>query len=183
MIIHGRKTYLRAMEAADMPMYMEMANDPDIEWMIGGWSYPISSLDQEEWFQQAHDDRRNLRFTIVAKDADEAVGMTNLVNIDWKNRSAFTGIKLSPKAPKGVGIATDAVMALMQYAFEELGMVRLDTSWVEYNEPSLRLYQKCGWKIEGKKEKASFKRGAYHAVLFGGILADDYQMVKKTMGW
>lgn len=183
MNIYGKRTYLRAMEMTDMPMYMEMANNPDIEWMVGGWSYPISSLEQEEWFRRVYTDKRNLRFTIVLKDSDEAVGMINLVDIDWKNRSAFTGIKLSPKAPKGIGIATDAVMTLMQYAFEELGMVRLDGSWVEYNKASLRLYQKCGWKVEGKKENASFKRGVYSAVLFGGILFKDYLVVKEKMGW
>ena len=183
MIINGKKTYLRAIEPADMHMYMEMINDPEIEWMIGGWSFPILSVNQQEWYDRVRKDERNLRFTIVLRESGEAVGTTNLVAIDWKNRSAFTGIRLRSDAPKGIGVATDAVMALMQYAFEELQMVRLDGSWVEYNEPSLKLYKKCGWKIEGRKEKACFKRGSYHAVLFGGILAEDFQSLKKKVDW
>lgn len=65
-------------------------------------------------------------------------------------------------------------MAIMKYAFEELQLVRLDGSWVDYNLASIAMYQKCGWTIEGTKRKAIFKRGEYHDLHIGGIVADDY---------
>lgn len=183
MNIYGKKTYLRVMTKEDMSLYMQIINDPGAEYMVGGWSFPVSEEDQYEWFESVKNDRSNLRFTIVLSETNEPVGMTNLVDIDWKNRSGFTGIKLFASAPKRKGIATDAVMALMRYCFEELQFARLDGSWVDYNTSSLALYKKCGWSVEGEKKNAVFKKGMYHSVLFGGILAQDYYKVKDKLGW
>ena len=171
------------MEPEDMEMLRDVANDPNTEFMVGGWSFPISKAEQMKWYEKAIFDKNNLRFIIETLDEKQAIGMVNLVNIDWKNRSAFHGIKLGKGAPKGRGYGTDAVMALMRYAFEELQLVRLDGSWVEYNEPSLRLYKKCGWTIEGTKEKAKFSKGRYYSVFIGGILAERYFEVKKELKW
>lgn len=183
MNIYGNNVMLRAMELEDLEMLREMANDSNIEHLVGGWSFPISKYEQDNWYRNAVSDKRNLRFIIEVLDTKEAVGMVNLVDIDWKNRSAFHGIKLKNNAPKGKGIGTDAVMAIMRYAFEELQLVRLDGSWVEYNHSSIALYKKCGWSIEGKKEKAKFSRGKYYDVLLGGILAENYFEAKKTLNW
>ena len=183
MNIYGKKVMLRAMEPEDQEMLREIANDPEIETMVGGWSFPISKYKQDAWYHDVITDKDNLRFVIELLDTKETVGMVNLIDIDWKNRSAFHGIKLKKDAPKGAGIGTDAVMAIMRYAFEELQLVRLDSTWVEYNEPSLALYRKCGWTVEGRKQKAKFSRGKYHDVLFGGILAEQYFAAKEAMQW
>jgi len=183
MNIYGEKVLLRAMELEDMEMLRETTNDPETEHLIGGWSFPIGKKSQQQWFERAVSDRDNLRLTIEIIETGEAIGMENLVDIDWKNRSAFTGIRLGTKAPKGCGYAKDAVMALMRYAFEELQLVRLDGSWVEYNVSSLKLYQKCGWSVEGIKKNAKFSRGSFYDVLFGGILAPDYFRAKEQMKW
>lgn len=164
-----------------MPFYQQSINDSEIEYMVGGWSFPVSSDQQDDWYEKVRKDKNNLRFTIALIENNAAVGMQNLVDIDWKNRSAFTGIRLFGSTPKRQGIATDAVVALMQYAFEELQLNRLDTTWVEYNTASLGLYKKCGWKVEGEKRKAVFKKGEYHSVFFGGILAEDYYEIKSRI--
>lgn len=183
MIIYGKNVILRAMEPEDMEMLRETTNDPATEMMVGGWSFPISKCEQMNWYNKVVSDKQNLRFIIETIDEHQAIGMVNLVDIDWKNRSAFHGIRLSNNAPKGKGYGTDAVMALMRYAFEELQLVRLDGSWVEYNEPSLKLYKKCGWTVEGIKKKAKFSRGKYYDVLIGGILAEDYYTAKDNLKW
>lgn len=182
MNIYGEKILLRAMEPEDMEMYREMVNDPEIERMIGGWSFPVSSVEQRQWYERAVTDKRNLRFTIELP-GEGAVGMVNLVDIDWRYRSGFHGMKLRSGAPKRQGIGTDAVMTLMYYAFEELQFVRLDGSWGEYNKKSLELYKKCGWIVEGVKEKAIFRSGRYYSLYIGGILAEGYYEAKKRLGW
>lgn len=183
MNIYGEKVVLRAMEPEDMEKLRETTNDPDTERLVGGWSFPVSRYEQTRWYERAVADKSSLRFIIEVIEGHKAIGMVNLVNIDWKNRSAFHGIRLYNSAPKGNGYGTDAVMAIMKYAFEELQLVRLDGSWVEYNQPSIRLYQKCGWSIEGTKKRAKYSRGEYYNVHFGGILAEDYHRVKDEMNW
>ena len=97
MNIYGKKVYLRAMEPADMEVFRQMTNDPETERMLGGWSFPVSEKEQMQWYEKAIADKRNLRFTVVLQDSQEVIGMVNLVDIDWKNGSAFHGIRLNSK--------------------------------------------------------------------------------------
>ena len=179
--IYGKKVFLRGMEPEDMEMYREMANDPNTERLLGGWSFPISTKEQTEWYEKAVADKRNLRFTIVVQETEEAIGMVNLVDIDWKNGSAFQGIRMSAK--KGQGYGTDAVMALMRYAFEELRLVRLDATILEYNTVSQGLYKKCGWSIEGTKKKAIYRQGKHYNLLIAGITDEEYYAIKKDLDY
>lgn len=181
MNIYGKKVYLRAMEMEDMEMYREMTNDPETEKLVGGWSFPVSQKEQAAWYERAVVDKNNLRFTIVIQETQEAIGMLNLVDIDWKNGSAFHGIRL--KSGKGKGYGTDAVMTLMKYAFEELRLVRLDGSFIEYNYPSQKLYEKCGWVIEGTKKKAYYKEGKHYDLLVAGIIDEQYYKIKEKLGY
>ena len=181
MNVYGKKIYLRAMEPEDMEMYREMANDPETERLLGGWSFPISKREQLSWYERAVSDKNNLRFTIVVQETEEASGMLNLVDIDWKNGSAFHGIRLSGN--KGKGFGTDAVMTIMKYAFEELRLIRLDGSFIEYNLPSQGLYKKCGWVIEGTKKKAYYRNGQHYNLLIAGITDEEYFEIKERLGY
>lgn len=181
MNIVGKKVILRAMEPEDMELYREMANDPETERLLGGWSFPIAKQEQMSWYEKAAVDKKNLRFTIVIKETGEPIGMLNLVDIDWKNGSAFHGIRLSKN--KGKGYGTDAVMTLMRYAFEELRLVRLDGSFIDFNLPSQGLYKKCGWTIEGTKKKAIYREGKHYDLLIAGIIDDDYYAAKERLGY
>lgn len=183
MDIYGQKVRIRALEPEDMEMLRETTNDPGTERLIAGWSFPVSKGEQMKWYESVVADKVNKRFAIEVLETGEAVGMISLTNINWKNRSAFHAIRLGSNVPKGKGIGTDAVMAIMRYAFDELQMVRLDGAWVEYNERSLGMYKKCGWKVEGVKEKAKYHNGKYYSVLIGGILREDYEEAKKRLNW
>lgn len=182
-MINGKQIYLRAMEPEDMDCFWDMINDPSVSHNVVGWSFPVSKHEQMQWYERAVGDKRNLRFTVVLKEADLPVGMVTLSSLDWQNRSATHGIKLHPDCPKGKGIATDAVMTLMQYAFEEVGLHRLDGSWIDFNEPSRKLYEKCGWSVEGVKKEAIYRDGKYHDLIIVGILKEDYLKAKERLGW
>mgnify|MGYP003815487553 CR=1 FL=1 len=80
----------------------------------------------------------------------------------WKNKNAFHGMLLGDKEVRGKGYAVDTVMAVMKYAFEELGLNRLDGSMIEYNEASLKMYLgKCGWKEEGRQRNWYFRKNKF----------------------
>ena len=141
MNILGKKVILRAVEKEDLKFLRDIHNDPEIEKWIGGWSFPLSMKTQELWFEKLITDRSTIRLIIEIRSENEVIGVTGLWNIDWKNRTAYTGIMLSNNNKfrlKGYG--TDAVMALMKYAFEELDLRRLDSDIIDlrwFSRPQL----------------------------------------------
>lgn len=184
MNIKGKYVTLRAIEEEDLELLRGMINDPEMEKMVGGYSFPISKTQQKKWFELISNAQNDIRL-IIETEEDGAIGFANIVNIDWKNRSAFHGIKIANKKFRSRGVGTDAVMAVMKYVFEELQLNRLDGSIIEYNEPSRKLYcDKCGWKIEGKRRKAVFKGNQYHDELIVGILREEYEeLINKNNYW
>ena len=63
----------------------------------------------------------------------------------------------------------------MRYAFEEMGMQRLDTTIIEYNEASLKLHEQTGWIREGVKECAIFRRNRFWSNIVLGITRAHYE--------
>jgi RimJ/RimL family protein N-acetyltransferase len=113
------------------------------------------------------------------------IGTANLVNINWKDRNAFHGMMLGDKDIRGKGYGTDTIMAIMRYAFEELGLQRLDGSMFEYNAASLAVYiKKCGWKEEGRRRNWYFRQNRFWDKIIVGVTSADYkELLIRTNYW
>lgn len=82
MNVYGQKVMLRAMEPEDMKMLCETINDPKVEMMVGGWSFPNSYHAQMQWYEQAVQDHSNHHFIVETLEYHQAIGMINLGEID-----------------------------------------------------------------------------------------------------
>lgn len=180
MEIKGKFVTLRAAGKQDMQLVCDMFNDPELENYVVGWAFPLSLEQQNAWFEKNMGDQHNFRFIIETQD-DGAVGIATLTNIDWKNRHATHGIKLSSKEKRTKGIGTDTVMAIERYVFDELGLHRLNSSRFEFNVGSERLYKKCGWKDEGVQRDFVYKNGEWRNLVVMGLLESDYREIEKKM--
>lgn len=181
MNIRGERVLLRAIEREDLPLLNKWANDPEIQRMLGGWHFPTSLQDQEAWFSSLSCNSLNQRFAIEA-DSMGLIGTANLVSIDWKNRTAFHGMLLGDKSIRGKGYGADAIRAIMSYAFDELGLHRLDTDIIIYNEASLRVYiEKCGWVEEGRRTDWYFRGGRHWDKVLVGITRARYTQLHNKL--
>ena len=185
MNIIGKHVIIRAIEEKDLPAMFEAVNSAELDNSYEiHTGFPISLNSHKHWFESiSKHDANNARLIIEYNGT--AVGYISLINIDWVNRSAWNGIKLFSTDHMGKGIGTDAVMAIMRFAFESLNLNRLEGSLFEYNKASYGLYvEKCGWTVEGKKRQSVFKNGGYYDTICVAILKEDYtELVKKTNYW
>lgn len=184
MNIHGKKIKLRAIELSDLELLHNWANNPEIQYLLGGWHFPTNMEDQKKWFNTLDVNSKNQRFIIETTEKD-IIGTANIVDIDWKNKNAFHGMLLGEKNTRGKGYALDTVMAIMRYAFEELGLERLDGSMIEYNIASIKFYtEKCGWKEEGRQRNWYFRKNKYWDRILVGITKEDYiELINRNNYW
>ncbi|MGM1055658.1 MAG: GNAT family N-acetyltransferase [Bacteroidota bacterium] len=184
MNIKGKLTTLRAIEESDLVQLHKWANEPEIQNWLGGWHFPTNLEDQKKWFENNSVSSLNQRYAIEVANLG-LIGTANLVNIDWKNKNAFHGMMLGDKDIRGKGFGLDTVMAVMRYAFEELGMERIDGSMIEYNAASLKLYiKKCGWKEEGRQRNWYYRKNRYWDRIMVGVTRDDYfTLVNENKYW
>lgn len=185
MHIKGKALTLRAIERTDLPTLQSWANDPVTQDGIGEVHFP-SSLDfHETWFAGLKSDRLNQRFVVQTPEGS-IIGLSSIINIDWRNRHAWHGLVIGDSSHRGKGYGVDAIMATMRYAFEELNLVRLDGSMIEYNAQSIATYcgPKLGWREEGRKKNYFYRKGRFWDQVIVGVTREDYEAVaERTQYW
>ena len=175
MAIPGKLVRLRAVEVADLTLLHQWSNDETLWAGLGGWRFPSNLESTGAWFAGLGADAAHHRWAIEALDGAQVIGTANLVGLDWKNRHATHGMLLGPADLRGKGYGRDTVMAVMRYAFDELGLERLDGDIIEFNEASHRLYVgKCGWKEEGRQRRWHFRQGRFWDRILVGVTRQDY---------
>lgn len=173
MNIYGEKTVLRAIEPADKDLLLELINDPNTEKMLGGSSFPVSAAAQAKWIADQTGRNDILRCIVADRDNPEkGVGTVILSDIDYKNGVAQVHIKLGADC-RGKGYGTDALNAVVDYAFRQMRLHCVYAHVLEYNEVSQKLFQKCGFRREGRLRARAYKNGAYVDAISYSIVNDD----------
>jgi len=120
--------------------------------------YPYSMLDAEAFLRKAMGMEPRTYFAIASDD--EAIGSIGLMPGDDVHRfTAELGYWLAEPF-WGNGIMTDAVRALSEYAFNELGIQRIFAEPYTTNAASARVLEKSGFSLEGVIRAAIFKDGS-----------------------
>ena len=76
---------------------------------------------------------------------------------------------------RGRGYATEAAGALVDYAFRELKLHRIQATTSSANPESYRVMERLGMRREGQMREATLRDGAWHDALIYGILAREWQ--------
>lgn len=175
MNIFGENIVLRAIDEKDAPLLLDMINDPSVEKNVGGSSFPVSFLTQLEWIkkQATIPDSTHLRCIIECLGTGKSVGMMALSDIDHKNGTAMSHIKLSSKA-RGKGYAHDAHRTMLTYAFQELRLNCIYAEVLENNKASLKLFERLHFKQEGILRQRIYKQGQCLNVISLSILKDEF---------
>ena len=112
-------------------------------------------------------------FAIEYKENRKMIGTCGLASVDPKNDSVEIGYVLSPDY-WGKGIATEALGAILRFAFCDMRVNRAEARYMAENEPSRRVMEKCNMTFEGVQRQKIFVKEKYRDVGVCSILAEDY---------
>ncbi|MEI8360764.1 MAG: GNAT family protein [bacterium] len=159
--LRGFKTILRPPNRVlDHDLFYRWINDPDI-WCFLKRFAPISHQSEGEWIDKMNTQNNSQIFTIETHEG-QPIGVMGLEKIDWKNRHAMTGSFIGEKCFWGQGYGTDAKMALLKYAFDELNLHKVMSGVISFNKRSLAYSKKCGYVEQGCLKDHVFRDGKYH---------------------
>ena len=137
---------LRTPEPEDLELMYAMENDTTL-WSVGNTTLPYSRYTLRQYLEQSKQDlyaERQARFVIGVENG-EAAGMIDLADFDPLNSRSEVCIGLLGKY-RGKGIATRALNLICDYAFKKLHINQLYAFIPEWNEESLGLFEKNGFK-------------------------------------
>ena len=170
---------LRELERRDMSTINAWRSQASLIRLLGAPYRFIGPEIDETWFDSYLSARGNtVRCVTVDDSEDVPLCLSTLSGIDWVNRSCIFSIMVGEDANRGKGIGTFSVNAMLDHAFDDLNLNRVELGVLEGNARARHVYEKCGFRIEGLKREATFKCGRYEDMLVMAVLRSEW----KTLG-
>lgn len=145
---------------------------PFMQWMV-----PDYSLDMARDFisrsNKAAVAREMLGFGIFR--ADELIGSIGMVNFDWKAARTEIGYWID-SGYEGKGIVSKACRALIDIAFADLEINRIEIRCSSKNQRSAAIPRRFGFTLEGCLRQSEFRDGELHDFLVFGLLRSEWQV-------
>ncbi len=154
--IAGRKVELRPVQDADVPLIHRWMNEPAV-WRGMDYERPFSVDDVREDVERSRSD--GVPFTITA--GGRPIGRIGLNGFRRRDRIASLYMYIGEPDAQGHGYGTDAVMALLGFAFERFDLARIELWALGDNEPALALYRACGFAEDARLPERSWKGGRW----------------------
>lgn len=149
---------VRSWEWRDREAIVRHANNRNV-WinLRDRFPHPYNAADARRWLDCVVGQKPETNFAIaVAGEAVGGIGFT--VQPDVGRRSAEIGYWLGEEV-WGRGIATDALIAVTDYAFSNYDVCRLFAHVFDWNGASARVLEKAGYAFEGRLRKSVTKDG------------------------
>jgi len=124
------------------------------------------------WMSQLHRQGSGIAWIIQLKSTNTPVGAIRIYSIEQKARCGKVAYELHPEHWH-IGLATEALAAVVHHAHEALTLHRLEAWTSEGNPASDRVLVKNGFLFEGTlREKACFRDKYWHVRLYGRLTGD-----------
>ena len=102
------------------------------------------------------------------------VGVVGMDRIDWPNKTAEIGYWLG-KGQEGKGLVTKCCRFLVEFAFMELKLNRLEIRCAPGNLRSRGIPERLGFTIEGRLKEAEWLYDHFEDHVFYALLAEEWK--------
>lgn len=165
-ILEDERVLLRPLKSSDYDNLLSFSlNEPTL------WQYSIQQANTEEkllsYINNALEKRKNLSeypFIVFDKKTNQYVGSTRFYDIQLKDKTLQLGYTWYGKDFQGTGLNKHCKFLLLQFAFDEIEMERVEFRADNNNARSIAAMRSIGCTVEGVLRQ--------HVLLFDGNRRD-----------
>jgi len=177
---------LREWNPNDTGDLVEGLNDMSVARWLAFVPHPYTPKDAESWIQHCQQiaskgaSRSDYEFAIELRSENKVIGGASVSRVSGLHGTAGGGIWLNAKY-QGHGYGGEAFGEKVRFAFEDLGLRRLENGFFKGNEASLAMQERLGYKIEGEKRQAyrCMADGELKDEIITGLLLKDWKRDNK----
>lgn len=175
--LRTRRLLLREVTLDDVPRWLELFSDPVVVAMT---SFPPPAglegarAELTEFAITPFREQRGLRWGIVLEGEAQLCGTLGLYGwIRERGWHAEIGYELLP-AYRRQGFMTEAMTAVLDYAFGTMGLNRIAAKTDPRNEASRHLLGRLGFRHEGTLRETSYLNGRFSDDMVYGVLRREW---------
>ena len=145
-VLESDHILLRPLQVADFPALLELTQDASL------WTYfthDLSTLTGLETWAAGHFSGDRLQFVVIDKATQQVLGSTGFGNYFPRDQRIEIGWTWLGKAFQGTGINAQMKSLMLQYAFVELEMLRVEFKTDVLNLPARQALLRLGATEEG----------------------------------
>ncbi len=158
-----------------LPLYERWENDFEVVRTHIQTPMPMTAEVMRRWFERVRSGTERIPFTVYDRESLQPIGLSGLMGVDFRNRTAELHITIAEAAYRGRGYGTETARLVLDYAFTALGLRSVMLTAVEYNAAGLRVYEKIGFREIGRRREAFLMGGRFWDVVHMDILASEFQ--------
>ena len=141
---------LRALEPSDLDTLYRWEND-DRLWLVSATTRPLSKQTLQFYIDSVNDIYTDKQVRLMIDYNGKSIGCIDLFEFDPLHQRAGVGIMIDTPF-EGKGLASESLLALKKYAFEQLGLHQLFCNISENNTKSITLFAKANFTLCGTKK-------------------------------
>ena len=171
---------LRELERKDIETINSWRNDKMLIANLGAPFRFINSDIDRDWYEHYLSSRSNTIRCSVVDEKDIILCLVSLTNIDRINQSAVIHIMVGNEENCGRGIGTFAMLNMLNHAFNDMNLRRIELSVLKDNVRAQGLYNKVGFQLEGEKREAVYKDGEYKNMYIMSLLKEEFKGIEEA---
>lgn len=125
------------------------------------------------WLEGLADRHDRADWAVIRLEDGAHIGEVVLNDLDGLNESMNLRIALGGEAARGRGYGTEAIRAVLDHAFDLVGLHRISLDVFSFNPGAQRAYEKCGFLVEGRQRHTMKWDGEWVDSILMGILSTD----------
>jgi RimJ/RimL family protein N-acetyltransferase len=160
-MIKGEKIYLTELDQANAETIRGWLNDPEVYKYLMVGHTPISKEDERRYYESRANSDDSRDFEIHVADDGRFIGNIGIKGFHQVHRRAELGIAIGSKQDWGKGYGFDAIVTVLRYAFDTLGLHTVKIRAHEAHTRALDLYRRVGFVDAGRDREAVFREGRF----------------------
>jgi RimJ/RimL family protein N-acetyltransferase len=179
-MLKGKSVLLRPVKRSDISYFLKWFNDPEVIQYLE-WYLPMTEMGEEKYIEELGTTRMKSDALFVIEVIEGAstkpIGNCGLDRINSKDHNAGFGIVIGEKDYWSKGYGLEAARLLINYGFQQLNLHRISSGAFAFNDRSIKLHKKLGFREEGRLRQAFFKNGQYHDLMLFGVLREEWRVL------
>lgn len=180
-LIESPRVCVRPISESDLPSLLAVNSDEEVVKFLGHAPWQAMA-EAEAWFARISKLQAAgsaLEFVIVARQTGSVIGRCGLFDFEKAEEHAALGYILG-RAHWGKGFMREALTVLIDAAFKDMGLRRLEAKVEAENTASTRLLRRLGFTKEGVLRERWISNGGPMDAEMYGLLHREWSPVSPT---
>lgn len=160
--LRTERLIFKKMKVSDSSSLFKIWSDPEVtKFMnINSFTDESQAIQMIEMLDKLYQENKAIRYSIFHLESNQIIGSCGYNTLDFENSKAEIGYEIS-KEYWGKGFASEAILKLLDYAYNSLNFNRIEAKVEPENRNSIKLLEKLNFQFEGTLRKSEKSKDTF----------------------